>query len=94
MKRKPVNMFREETKELLDLAWRVADETDHRIRCTLSTERKALYLDIRETKESAYYAVYLENKTLIECSKEDCRKAKEHLLRILEEEGGENHERT
>ena len=82
-------MFEKEIKELFELAWRVSNETDYFVSFRLSSHVHLCGISIINSKWDPYkikdgdYAIYFGDEILKEESAEQCRLAKEHLLRLL-----------
>lgn len=82
-------MFEKEIRELFELAWRVSNETDYFVSFEIASHVHACNIDIMNSKWDSgkkmdgNYIIYFDSKLLEEESTEQCKLAKEHLLRLL-----------
>lgn len=82
-------MFEKEIKELFELAWRVSNETDYFVSFHITSHVHACDIDIMNSKwdpnrkKDGNYIIYFDSELLKEESAEQCKLAKEHLLRLL-----------
>lgn len=82
-------MFEKEIKELFELAWRVMNETDFYVSFRIGAHVHFCDIDVMnskwepEKKPDANYTIYTDSEVLEEKSAEQCKLAKEHLLRLL-----------
>lgn len=82
-------MFEKEIKELFELAWRVSNETDYFVSFRITSHVHACDIDIMNSKwdpnrkKDGNYMIYFDSELLKEESAEQCKLAKEHLLRLL-----------
>ena len=82
-------MFEKEIKELFELAWRVSNETDYFVSFNMTSYVHACDIDIMNSKwepgkkNDGNYIIYFNSELLKEESAEQCKLAKEHLLRLL-----------
>lgn len=82
-------MFEKEIKELFELAWRVLSETDYFVSFDITSHVHACITCIMNSKwepkkkMDGVYTIYFDNELLKEESAEQCKLAKEHLLRLL-----------
>lgn len=82
-------MFEKEIKELFELAWRVSNETDYFVSFGIISHVHACNIDIMNSKwepdkgRDGSYTIYFNEELLKEESAEQCKLAKEHLLRLL-----------
>lgn len=82
-------MFEKEIKELFELAWRVSNETDYFVSFNMTSHVHACDIDIMNSKwepdrkKDGNYIIYFNSELLKEESAEQCKLAKEHLLRLL-----------
>lgn len=82
-------MFEKEIKELFELAWRVSSETDYFVSFGIVSHVYACNIDIMNSKwepdkrRDGSYTIYFNEELLKDESAEQCKLAKEHLLRLL-----------
>ena len=82
-------MFEKEIKELFELAWRVMNETDFYVSFRIGAHVHFCDIDVMNSKwepkkkPDANYTIYTDSEVLEEKSAEQCKLAKEHLLRLL-----------
>lgn len=82
-------MFEKEIKELFELAWRISNETDYFVSFDIASHVHACNINIMNSKWDSgkkmdgNYIIYFDSKLLEEESTEQCKLAKEHLLRLL-----------
>ena len=82
-------MFEKEIRELFELAWRVSNETDYFVSFRIASHVHACNIDIMNSKwesgkrSDGDYMIYFDSELLKEESAEQCKLAKEHLLRLL-----------
>lgn len=82
-------MFEKEIKELFELAWRVSSETDYFVSFGIVSHVHACNIDIMNSKwepdkrRDGSYTIYFNEELLKDESAEQCKLAKEHLLRLL-----------
>lgn len=82
-------MFEKEIKELFELAWRVSNETDYFVSFHITSHVHTCDIDIINSKwepgkkKDGNYIIYFKIESLKEESAEQCKLAKEHLLRLL-----------
>ena len=82
-------MFEKEIKELFELAWRVMNETDFCVSFRIGAHVHFCDIDVMNSKwepgkkPDANYTIYTDSEVLEEESAEQCKLAKEHLLRLL-----------
>lgn len=82
-------MFEKEIRELFELAWRVSNETDYFVSFKIASHVHACNIDIMNSKwepdkrSDGDYIIYFDSELLKEESAEQCKLAKEHLLRLL-----------
>ena len=83
-------MFEKEIKELFELAWRVMNETDFYVSLIISSNVHYCDIYVMNSKwepgkkgPDAHYTIYTDTKILEKESAEQCKLAREHLLRLL-----------
>lgn len=81
--------YKEEIKDLFDLAWRVTTETKAFVSFDFQSHTKCCYISIiekgwkKKRKADVTYYIYCGEEYLAKRSIEDLRKAKAHLLKLL-----------
>lgn len=81
--------YKEEIKELFDLAWRVTTETKVFVSFDFQSHTQCCYISIiekgwkKKRKADVTYYIYCGEECLAKGSIEDLRKAKAHLLKLL-----------
>lgn len=82
-------MFEKEIRELFDLSWRVMNETDFYVSFRIGSHVHFCDIYIMNSKweldkdPDAHYAIYTDSELLEKESAEQCKLAKEHLLKLL-----------
>lgn len=82
-------MFEKEIKEIFELAWRVSNETYYFVSFSIASHVHACYIDIMNSKweprkkNDGNYIIFFDSELLEEESAEQCKLAREHLLRLL-----------
>lgn len=82
-------MFEKEVRELFDLSWRVMNETDFFVSFRIAAHVHFCDIDIMNSRwkpgkySDAHYSIYIDSELLEKESAEQCKLAKEHLLKLL-----------
>ena len=82
-------MFEDEIKELFELCWRVSNETDAFVTFDIASHVHACYICIKDsgyvpyTEYDFHTHIYFGDNLFADESKENFKKAKAHLLKLL-----------
>lgn len=86
-------MLRKEIAELFSLCMKVTTETSAFVLFRMSSRTKACHIDIADkgydhrVGTDSSYSIYFDNKLLWEKSRKEYEAAREHLTRLLKENG-------
>lgn len=86
-------ILKNEVMELFDLSMQVTAKTSAFVEVTMASHTKGFYIHIRDAgyepkaKMDARYTIFFDSILHEKSSREVCRNAKEHLERLLKENG-------